>query len=281
MTRHVVITGCSSGFGRVTALRLARRGWQVVATVRSAEAEAALRAEAAAQGSADQLAVVRCDITEAPDVARLAQAVAERTAALQALVNNAGTGYGGPIELLPLADVRRQLEVNVLGQVAVTQALLPLLKAARGTIVNVSSVGGRIAMPGMAPYHMSKFALEALSDSLRIEMAPFGVRVVVVEPGSSPTAIWDTSLSRAEDVLRRADEAGYGRLAAAVAQSARAAGRHGFPPERFAALVERILASPRPAARYVMPGGMRLVIALRQIAPDWLWDRFLRWRLRR
>jgi NAD(P)-dependent dehydrogenase (short-subunit alcohol dehydrogenase family) len=148
-------------------------------------------------------------------------------------------------------------------------------------LINVSSIGGRIAYPITGPYHMSKFALEAMSDALRVELAPFAVKVVVIEPGSSPTPIWETSLKRAETEALRANAGPYGPLARAVERAALAGAARGFPPEAFARLVEKVLANPRPAPRYVLPASAGWMVRLRRVLPDRVWDwgvrRALRW----
>jgi NAD(P)-dependent dehydrogenase (short-subunit alcohol dehydrogenase family) len=253
----------------------------VFATIRKESDQASLLVEAMAQGWQDRLIPVLCDITQAEHVERLARVVAGAAPALEGLVNNAGTGWPGPLELLPLADLRAQLEVNVIAHLAVTQALLPLLKAARGHVINVSSVGGRLVYPLMGPYHMSKFALEAMSDALRVELSPFGVKVVVVRPGSSPTAIWDTSLARVEAETARDRLGPYRPLAESVRRAALASARQGFPPEAFGRLVERILDNPRPAPRYALPAAAGLLLFARALLPDRVWDwgvrRVLRW----
>src|SRR5437660_420728 len=200
--KTIVITGCSSGFGRISALELAKRGWHVFATVRKEADQADLLAEAATLGCKENLTPLLGDITQTEQVAALTQTVKEQLATMQtnsldALLNNAGTASGGPIELVSLDDMRALFEINVIAHVAVIQHFLPLLKEARGTIINVSSVSGRIATPVTGVYSASKFALEAISDALRVELAPFGVRVVLIEPSSSPTNIWKTSIQRA------------------------------------------------------------------------------------
>lgn len=278
--KTVVITGCSTGLGRAAALHLAGRGWQVFATVRREADQASLLAEAAARGWQDRLRPVLCDITDAADVARLGREVLSAAPRLDGLVNNAGTGFPGPLELLPLDDLRAQLEINLIAQLAVTQALMPGLRAARGTIINVSSTGGRIAYPMLGAYHMSKFALEALSDVLRLELAPFGVKVVVIEPGASPTAIWETSLDRVAggDAARRMAE--YAPLAETIRRLALAGAQRGFPPEDFAVLVERILSQRRPAPRYMLGRSVRWYVLARRLLPDRVWDAILRRMLR-
>ena len=170
-----LVTGASSGIGRACATHLASRGFHVLAGVRN-EADAPPRTEP-----------IRLDVTRAEDIAAAAERVGP---SLHALVNNAGIAVNGPIEVVPVEDWRHQFEVNVIGQVAVTRALLPALLDARGRIVNMSSIGGRVAMPLFGPYAASKFALEAVSDTLRREVGPHGVKVARVEPGIIATPIW-------------------------------------------------------------------------------------------
>lgn len=275
-TKTILITGCSSGFGRATALRLAGRGWRVLATVRREADRESLLADNAGQAQPGGLEVLLCEVTDDDQVAALGQAVRARAPRLDALLNNAGTAFPGPLEFQPLADLRRQLEINVVAQIAVTQAVLPALKAARGVIVNVSSMGGRVAFPITGAYHASKFALEALSDALRIELAPFGVRVVVVEPGGSPTAIWGSGEKNAGALLAGPGLETYRPLIDRYLRLAQASAREGFPPEHFAALVERLLAAPRPRARYVLPASAARTIGLRRLLPDWAWDAVMR-----
>jgi NAD(P)-dependent dehydrogenase (short-subunit alcohol dehydrogenase family) len=186
MTRGgVLVTGASSGIGAAIARELAVRGFNVFGTVRSAEDEATLAAR--------DVVPIRMDVTDARSIAAARAEVQHALSGepLAGVVNNAGIPVAGPLELLPLADLRRVLEVNLIGAVAVIQAFLPLLKAARGRIVNISSLAGRAALPFMGPYAASKFGLEAASDSLRRELAPFGVGVVVIEPGNIQSKIWD------------------------------------------------------------------------------------------
>jgi len=271
----VLITGCSSGFGRVTALHLLRRGWQVIATVRREADRESLVAEAApATGS--RLTVVLADITKQDDVAALADLVRTEAPSLHGLVNNAGTAFPAPLELLAPDDLRAQLDVNVVAHLAVTQAVLPRLKAARGTIINVSSVAGKIATPLLGAYNASKFALEALSDVLRLELLPFGIKVVVVEPGSSPTAIWKTSEARQAEAIRDGDARPYAALIERLRTLSADAQAHGFPASLFAETVERILNSPNPKPRYPIPGHIRRRLLLRKLVSDRMMDRLIR-----
>jgi NAD(P)-dependent dehydrogenase (short-subunit alcohol dehydrogenase family) len=274
MPNNIVITGCSTELGRVTALHMASQGWTVFATVRRESDAAGLQAEAAGKGGPGTLEPVLCDITDPAQVAGLGQMLAARAPQLDALVNNAGTAYPAPLELLPPDELRAQLEVNLIGHLAVTQTVLPLLKAARGTIINVSSVGGRIALPVLGAYNISKFALEAFSDVLRLELAPLGVRVVVIEPSGSDTAIWETSRKRAD--ITRVEQSPYKPLIASILKRSRAAAENGFPPQLFADTVFKIVNTPRPRARYPIPGSTGRSILMRRLLPDAWWDAMLR-----
>ncbi len=283
--KTIVITGCSTGFGRITALELARRSWHVFATVRNESDQASLLAEADTLGCNDNMTVLLGDITLSEQIGAMAQQVEEclRTDAqestiprLNALLNNAGTAFGGPLELLPLDDLRAQLEINTIAPVGVIQAFLPMLKAAQGTIINVSSVGGRVANPVTGAYAASKFALEAISDVLRIELAPFDVHVVVIEPTSSPTNIWNTSLGRSQASIEQHRSGPYARLLNVTEKVAKHSATVGFPPQLFADTVVQILQSRKPHARYVVPRSALRIILLRRFLPDRLWDRLVR-----
>lgn len=286
MVKTIVITGCSSGFGRCTALELARRGWHVFATVRKEADRESLLAEAAQQNCQENLTPLLCDITHTDEVMALVQQVEtllrglpdeHGPSRLDALLNNAGSAYGGPIELMPMHDIRAQFELNVFAQVAVTKAFLPLLKAGPATIIYVSSVSGRISIPITGVYSSSKFALEGLSDALRIELAPFGIHVVLIEPASSPTSIWKTSMQRAMESLADHRESGpYTRLLQMAEKSADQSSKTGFPMQKFADTVVRILSTPRPHARYGVPNSATVVMLLRRLLPDALWDRLIR-----
>src|SRR4051794_31171206 len=181
----VLVTGAARGIGRATVLRLAGAGWDVVAGVRrTADGEALT---AAAGRAAGRIGPMQLDVTDAAHVAALDRVLPQR---LDAVVNNAGIVVSGPIEAVPPEELRRQLDVNVVGQVAVTQAVLPRLRAARGRVVFLSSLSGRVSTPMTGAYSASKFALEAVADALRMELRPWGVRVVLVEPAQTDTDLW-------------------------------------------------------------------------------------------
>lgn len=291
MTRKtIVITGCSSGFGRCTALELASRGWHVFATVRKEADRESLLAEAVSHNCQENLTPLLCDITHEDEVTALAREVEASlrsgepeasTPRLDALLNNAGSGYGGPIELMPIGHIRAQFELNVFAQVVVIKAFLPLLKVGRGTIINVSSISGRISVPVSGVYSASKFALEGLSDALRLELAPFGIHVVLIEPATSPTSIWKTSMQRSmETLVEHKDNGPYMRLLQMAEKSADRASKHGFPVQKFADTVVRILATSKPHARYGVPGSASALMLLRRFLPDALWDRLIRLTIR-
>ncbi|GCE04214.1 SDR family NAD(P)-dependent oxidoreductase [Dictyobacter aurantiacus] len=290
--KTILITGCSSGFGRCTALDLACRGWHVLATVRKEADSASLLEEAERKHCDYNITPLLCDITQAEQVEKLRDEVkvilqAEQPAArgeaphLDALLNNAGTAYGGPIELMPLEDIRAQFEINVFAHVGVTQLFLPLLKAARGKIIFVSSISGRISVPVTGVYSASKYALEGLCDALRLELAPFGVRVSLIEPASSPTSIWMTSLQRSFERLGDArDSSPYARLLTMAEKSATQSSQSGFPIQKFSDTVVRILDSSHPRARYSVPFNAALLMLLRRFLPDVVWDRLIRLAMR-
>lgn len=283
--RGVLITGCSSGLGRAAALALARRGWQVLGTVRRQQDRRELldqwRAAAAADALLpDGLDLALCDITDEAQVRQLAEQARDTMPAFAALINNAGTAFAGPLELLPPSDLRAQLEVNVVAQMAVTQAVLPLLRGRGGTIINVSSVSGFLSFPVTGAYAASKHAVEALSDALRVELAPLGVRVVVVQPSAAVTSIWRTAHQRARLLqASRGDVGPYRPLIEAVERRLGQMESGGFAPETFARLVCRILEARRCRARYVVPRGLTPLAWLLRNLPAPIWDRFVRWHL--
>jgi NAD(P)-dependent dehydrogenase (short-subunit alcohol dehydrogenase family) len=257
----VLLTGASTGIGRATAERLGRAGWHVLAGARS---QADLDALAALPGSEP----LRLDVTSDDDVAAAAARVGDR---LDALVNNAGIAVTGPVEGLPLQAWRDQLEVNLIGQVRVTRALLPAVLAARGRIVNMSSIGGRSALPLFGPYSASKFGLEAFSDSLRRELRGQGVEIVAIEPGAIATPIWGKGAAAAEANLADLDEAverRYERQIAAVRKAAERAAVEGLDPGEVAEVVERALTAGRPRTRYVVGREARVQAVMARVLPD-------------
>jgi len=241
--RTVLVTGASSGIGLACAKRLAGAGWTVLGGIRSAADAAALRSLG--------VSPLELDVTDAVQVVAAAEAAGER---LDGLVANAGIAIAAPLELVPLDELRRQLEVNVVGQVAVVQALLPALRSARGRVVLMGSVGGRSALPFLGPYAASKHALEAIADSLRVELRPWGIAVSIVEPASIRTAIWEKGASRADELARGLDPGRASLYADATVRfrSVALARGPGADPETVADAVEHALTASRPKARYLV-----------------------------
>jgi NAD(P)-dependent dehydrogenase (short-subunit alcohol dehydrogenase family) len=215
----------------------------------------------------DRIHPVPLDITDGTHLRELARRLPER---LDAVVNNAGIGVGGPVEGVDLDDVRRVSEVNVLGQIAVTQAVLPRLRAGRGRVVFVSSSSGRVAAPLSAPYNASKFALEGLADALRLELRPWRIPVVLVEPGVTDTDIWRTmpqTVDVAEHGLTPELRDLYGEHFRAMRKSVAFVQAHTMPVDKVAATVQRAVTARRPRPRYVVGIDARAQIALRAILP--------------
>jgi NAD(P)-dependent dehydrogenase (short-subunit alcohol dehydrogenase family) len=273
----VLITGASTGIGEATALRLAGAGWSVLAGVRSDEDGARL----AAKAPSGRIEPIALDVTDFEQIRRAAGRVSElggggeaSPGRLDALVNNAGIGFGGPLELLHPDDLRKQFDVNVLGQVAVMQAMLPALRAAHGRIVFMSSVGGRVAMAFTAPYAASKHAIEALGDALRVELASSHVQVALVEPGSVATPIWDKARETGEQVTVPPQlQKEYGNVPAAMDKALQDTAKRGVPAEQVAQTIERALTSRRMKSRYVVGRDARAMILARGLLPDRAFDR--------
>jgi NAD(P)-dependent dehydrogenase (short-subunit alcohol dehydrogenase family) len=275
--RAVVITGASTGIGRACALTLDDLGFHVFAGVRREEDGQALR-----RAASDRLVPVRIDVTDAASIAGARDLVAARvgSAGLAGLVNNAGTSLPCPVEYLPPERFRQQLEVNLTGHLVVIQTLLPLLRAGRGRIVNVSSVGGRIGGPLMASYVAAKHAMEGLSDTLRLELGWLGMHVAVIEPGLISTAMGAKLRHDTEATLRSLPEDGRSRYRGPLRAMALTISREaasGSPPEVVARAVVHALTSPRPRTRYPVGAGARRLLLLRRVLPDRWMDRlFLR-----
>ncbi|HVT47838.1 MAG TPA: oxidoreductase [Vicinamibacterales bacterium] len=268
----VLITGCSSGIGRATALRLARRPGSVVyATARRPADIADLE-----QVGCRTLAL---DVTDEASMASAVQTIEAAHGAVDVLVNNAGYSQSGAVEAVPLDRVRAQFETNVFGPLRLTQLVLPAMRRRRrGTVVNLSSMGGKLVFPGGGVYHATKYAIEALSDALRFEVAGFGIRVVIVEPGLIRTAFSDAALG----AMRGADDAVYGEFHAAVGRTTANAYSQGLSrklsgtPDDVARVIERAIAARRPKTRYRVAPSATLFLNLRRVLGDRGWDRFLR-----
>ncbi len=270
----VLVTGASTGIGEACALHLAALGFQVLAGVRQAADGERLAADG---GGA--VRPVTLEVTDAQSIAAAAEAVATMTGGrLAGLVNNAGIANAGPLELIPIDELRRVLEVNVVGQVAVTQAMLPMLRAARGRVVNVGSIGGRVAVPLLGPYAASKFALEAITDALRREVAAQGIKVSIIEPGGVRTPIWgkaQADADRLEGDLPPEAERLYGGLMRAIRAESERIAVEGLPPRAVAEVVAEALTAERPRARYPVGRDARGRSIAARVLPDRVLDRLI------
>jgi NAD(P)-dependent dehydrogenase (short-subunit alcohol dehydrogenase family) len=258
--RSVLITGCSTGIGRAAAQRLAAAGWTVYATARRPETLAGLTG----------CRTLALDVTDEASM----QAAVEEAGRLDALVNNAGYSQSGALETLPMESVRRQFETNVFGLLRLTQLVLPgMREAGRGTIVNLSSMGGRLVFPGGGAYHATKYAVEALSDALRMEVKPFGIDVVCIEPGLIRTEFGTTAAGGVAE-----EDGPYAAFNRSVAENTQSVyegpyARFGGGPDDVAAAIERALEKPKP--RVKVTASARVFMGLRRVLPDRAWDRMV------
>jgi NAD(P)-dependent dehydrogenase (short-subunit alcohol dehydrogenase family) len=275
----VVITGASSGIGAACALHLDALGHPVFAGVRREEDGEALR-----ERGSERITPLILDLM-APDQIEAAATVVDKAVGdggLGGLVNNAGVALTGPLEFLDVERLRRQLEVNVVGQVAATQAFLPAIRRARGRVVNMGSVSGLYTPPFFGPYSSSKHALEALTDALRQELAPWGVHVSIIEPGVIQTPIWEKGFSELDDVEAELPDEGrrlYGPFLEPMRRSVEKGVEDGVPPEEVAKAVAHAIRSSRPKTRYLVGRDARLSSFLRRLLPDRWLDTLLRRRL--
>lgn len=276
----VVVTGASTGIGAACALDCAGRGMTVFAGVRDPRAGEAL----AAKGGSSIIPIM-LDVTDEPSIARSVQAVqlvlGEK--GLGGLVNNAGIVVGSPLEVIPLSHLRKQLEVNVIGQIAVTQAFLPLLRRGRGRIVNMGSIAGRGTIPLLGPYSASKYALEALTDALRMELQPWGIQVSIIEPGAIATPIWEKSAKEAEGLeasVSAEAKALYGEAVIRIREAIAQAAQRAIAPDAVVRAVHHALTAARPRTRYLVGTDAKLRAWMVKWLPDRMQDRLLVWALK-
>ena len=272
----VLVTGASTGIGRATALHLDAGGYRVFAGVRRDEDGASVRA-----ACSDRLTPVIIDVTDRDSIVA-ARERAEETVGeggLAGLVNNAGIANAGPVEHLPVEEFQRVLDVNLTGQYAVTQEFLPLIRRGEGTIVFITSIGGLIASPFMSPYHAAKFGVEGLADSLRRELKPWQIDVVVIEPGSIATPIWEkgTATFEAQQPAMGPDlERLYGKQMEAMKAAIVDTAERGIEPDRVAKVIERAIASRKPKTRYLVGVDAKLMRRISRLIGDRNFDRLMR-----
>ncbi|HKR98228.1 MAG TPA: oxidoreductase [Candidatus Dormibacteraeota bacterium] len=267
-SKAVLITGCSTGIGRATAARLASRGWTVYATARNVESIAELEGKGCK--------TLALDVTDEQSMRSAVDQVQAAEGAVGVLVNNAGYSQSGALETVPLDQVRRQFETNVFGLLRMCQLVLPGMRDQRwGRIVNLSSMGGKLTFPGGGAYHGTKFAVEALSDVLRFEVAGFGVEVVIVEPGLIRTNFGEAAVGSMSEVP--SDDGPYAKFNTAVAATTAGAyhgpmSRLGAGPEAVARTIEKAISKRRPRPRYAVTASARFLLAQHAILPDRAWD---------
>ncbi|CAN5438148.1 SDR family NAD(P)-dependent oxidoreductase [soil metagenome] len=267
-----LVTGASTGIGRETALLLARSAHTVFAGVRRTQDGESLTAA----GAGDVRPVI-LDVTKPKEIAAAA-ALITKNGRLDGLVNNAGMASAAPLEFIPIEEFRRQIEVNLTGQLAVTQAVLPLLRASSGRIVNVTSIGGLIAGQMLGPYNASKFALEALTHVLRQELAPWGIRTIAIEPGQIATPIWGTAAKNSDRLIAELDPRVielYGKRIAGAQNMAKNAAANGLDPVKVAEVIQTALTAKNPRTRYPVGTDAKIGSALLARLPDRLRDRLL------
>ena len=265
----VLVTGASTGIGHATVLHLRELGFDPIAAVRKNEDAERL----AAQGAR----TARIDVTDADQIVAAREALGDEP--LAGLVNNAGIAVAAPLEFLPIDRLRQQLEINLVGQVAVTQAFLPALRRARGRVVNVSSIGGLVGLPLVGAYAASKFGLEGVSDSLRRELRAQGVEVVLIEPGGVKTPIWKKGERLADEMTEGMPpeaERLYGRMIEALrTETAKIEQERGIEPREVAEVIGRALTAPRPRARYLVGRDAKMRAPMAKILPDRVMDRLI------
>jgi NAD(P)-dependent dehydrogenase (short-subunit alcohol dehydrogenase family) len=269
-SRPVLITGCSTGIGRATAERLAGDGWNVHATARRPES-----IEDLGERGCKTLAL---DVT---DERSMEEAVAEveRDGPIGALVNNAGYSQSGALETIPMESVRRQFETNVFGLMRMCQLVLPgMRRAGSGRIVNLSSMGGKLTFPGGGVYHATKHAVEALSDALRFEVAEFGVDVVIIEPGLIITEFGETAAGSLAEIEEHGPYSKFNTDVAKVTANAYSGpmARFGAGPEAVAGKIAKALTARRPSTRYTVTPSAKVMLGVRRLSTDRMWDRFVR-----
>jgi NAD(P)-dependent dehydrogenase (short-subunit alcohol dehydrogenase family) len=275
--KSVFITGASTGIGKACALRLNALGFRVFAGVRQEKDGEELQ-----RITSNNLVPIHLDVTDANSIAAAGELLYATLddKGLDGLINNAGIAIAGPIEFIPIGELRHQFEVNVIGQVAVTQAFLGLLRQASGRIVNISSISGQVAFPLLGPYASSKFALEAISDALRVELRPWGINVILIEPGRIATPIWEKSMAKANENLQVLPTRGkelYGSIIDYVRASMMNPSRSMLRVETVAEVVEQALTARKPKPRYAIGRKTGRRILLFKFLPtgvrDWLMAR--------
>ncbi len=261
------VTGTSSGFGLLTSVALAKEGYRVIASMRNLEKRSRLENAANKAGVAERMEIVELDVTDFPKIDLVITEVLSRYGKIDLLINNAGFAQGGAIEELSIEDWKRQFETNFFGVVAVTKAVLPSMRERRsGTIVNISSISGQFGLPGIAPYASSKFAVEGFSEALRLEMLPFGIKVIMVEPGVFKTDIWEKGLEAAKSDA----DSPYAELERKMLKIVNKMVEVGGDPAEVVTTILNAIKSPYPDLHYPVGKGVKTQMRLKKLLP-WKW----------
>lgn len=267
-----LITGTSSGFGLLTALTLASKGYQVVATMRDLSRQGELVRQAEEAGVLKRIHLMTLDVTDSVSIESAVSAVLDRFGRIDVLVNNAGFAVGGFVEEVSMEEWRRQMDTNFFGLVEVTKSVLPVMRQqGEGSIINVSSVSGLLGFPGYAPYAASKFAVEGFSESLRQELLPYGIRVILVEPGSFRTPIWGKGI----DSIMTRDHSPYKRQLDEVLRYSRLTAETAPDPRQVAELIGRLVLKRSPKLRYPIGKGSLTLILGKALLPWKTLERFI------
>ncbi|MBP1961588.1 SDR family oxidoreductase [Paenibacillus aceris] len=262
-----LVTGASSGFGLLTSIALAGRGYRVIATMRDLSRSESLLLQAERAGLRSAIDTMVLDVTIQTSIETAVSDIMKKYGRIDVLVNNAGFAVGGYVEDVPMEAWRSQLETNVFGVIATTKAVLPYMRASQsGCIVNVSSVSGLSAFPGYAPYSTSKFAIEGFSESLRLEMMPFGVRVVLVEPGAYRTEIWRKGF----EAIHTTEASPYWQRLGSVLAYSRKVSMTAPDPQDVADTIARLVDKRGPKLRYPLGRGVKMGLWARSLLP-WKW----------
>ncbi|UHA61175.1 oxidoreductase [Metabacillus litoralis] len=273
-----VVTGASSGFGMLTALELAKNGFEVIATMRDKKRSITLLREAKSSGITNRITIHELDVTSAESVNQFKDLVG-RVGQVDVLVNNAGFAGAGFVEEIPIDEYRSQFETNVFGAIAVTQAVLPIMrKKSKGKIINVSSISGRVGFPGLSPYVSSKYALEGWSESLRLEVKSFGIDVILVEPGSFQTNIWTSGKKVTENSLKK--ESPYYEMMRKLEDHIESGSSKFEDPKDVARLITAIALKKKTTLRYAIGRGVKITILFKMLVPWTIFEKIVLRRLR-
>ncbi|SFK90397.1 NADP-dependent 3-hydroxy acid dehydrogenase YdfG [Paenibacillus sp. 1_12] len=260
----ILVTGASSGFGMLISITMAKRGYRVIASMRELRNQDQLMEQASAAKVDGVINCVEMDVTDHGTISKVIAEIIERYGRIDVLVNNAGMAIGGFIEEVPILAWQQQMDVNFIGLVTITKAVLPFMRQQRsGTIFNISSVSGRVGFPGYAPYVASKFAVEGFSEALRLEMKPHGVKVVLIEPGAYPTKIWQKGF----DSIHATPQSPYQEQLDAVLSYSKSTLHNGADPQEIADAIARISKLRRPKLRYAMGKGVLFLLFIKALLP--------------